>query len=436
MQKRLNLLFIGIDFDFKSKLIAAGRKSNLNLKLLEYSLDDFKNHLKESQADAIFCYGQGSFLHQRKIIHELTKLVPNVPVVMVTPKTDVSHAIQLFRAGAVDLILPPFDPWELSQSLRRLSQKMIDWKRSREWNPIEAASYYFTRPIADHWDDFAENINQYFSLFIEVFEHRRFILPHGIADYLGQKHDLAESEIEHLHKFLENPKALFLGLSRSRSQLAWLVKLAPDYVCYWSGRDLRKSEISKIFGASCMRLIASQKQSYLIHLDKEKLRRLALTDEITGLWNQRKLSEDISQRVSEKSPFALLFIDIDFFKTVNDRFGHIHGSQLLIDMAEILRRELRGTDSIYRYGGDEFIILLPGTKIDAAKLIAVRLSNAIKEHEFSVQSKPYKLSLSVGIADYPHDASTAKDLIDFADKMMYMSKKNGRGKVFHLSEVS
>jgi diguanylate cyclase (GGDEF)-like protein len=165
------------------------------------------------------------------------------------------------------------------------------------------------------------------------------------------------------------------------------------------------------------------------------MRRLALTDEITGLWNQRKLSQDLEEKVAVQGSFSLLFIDIDFFKNVNDQFGHVHGSQLLIDMAAILRRELRGSDLIYRYGGDEFIVLLPDVGLDSAKHTALRLSGAIKAHDFSVQERPYKLSLSVGIATYPEDAQTARALIDFADQMMYMSKKSGRGKVFHVTEV-
>ena len=105
-------------------------------------------------------------------------------------------------------------------------------------------------------------------------------------------------------------------------------------------------------------------------------------------------------------------------------------------MAAVLRQELRTTDLIYRYGGDEFIVLLPKANLEVAKRIALRISEAVKGKEFNIQGGlKYRLSLSIGLAEYPTDATDAKAIIDFADRMMYMSKKSGRGKVFHVTEV-
>ena len=170
------------------------------------------------------------------------------------------------------------------------------------------------------------------------------------------------------------------------------------------------------------------------------MRMLSLTDEVTGLFNQRKLVEDLEYYISryqhDQQGFSLLFVDIDYFKTVNDQFGHVVGSQLLIDMSLVLKAQLRGSDLVYRYGGDEFIVLLPRTSLDITKKIALRISESVKAAEFTIgPDKKYRLSLSVGIAEFPSDATTAKAIIDFADKMMYMSKKSGRGKVFHVNEV-
>src|SRR5690606_25619014 len=124
------------------------------------------------------------------------------------------------------------------------------------------------------------------------------------------------------------------------------------------------------------------------------------------------------------------------FKQVNDNFGHVIGSQMLIEIGEELRKTLRATDKIYRYGGDEFVVIMPQVSSQTVHAVAVRILNSVKGKTFNIgKAKDYKLSLSIGIAEYPTDAKTSRDIIEFADEMMYISKKSGRGKVFHVREV-
>jgi diguanylate cyclase (GGDEF)-like protein len=105
-------------------------------------------------------------------------------------------------------------------------------------------------------------------------------------------------------------------------------------------------------------------------------------------------------------------------------------------MAAVLKTQLRASDLVYRYGGDEFIVLLPKSNVEESKKIAVRISEVVKAAEFVINhEQKYRLSLSIGISEFPSDADSAKSIIEFADKMMYMSKKSGRGKVFHITEV-
>ena len=178
-------------------------------------------------------------------------------------------------------------------------------------------------------------------------------------------------------------------------------------------------------------------------MNKEKehnLQALATTDDVTGLYNQRKLSQDLMAAVEyhEKNHknFSIMFIDVDHFKNVNDSFGHVIGSQLLIDIGEVLTQLLRSSDDIYRYGGDEFVVIMPSVKIDTVHEIATRILKKIKSKKFDIgEGKEYQLSVSIGIAEYPTDATDAKKIIQFADEMMYKSKESGRGKVFHINEV-
>lgn len=167
---------------------------------------------------------------------------------------------------------------------------------------------------------------------------------------------------------------------------------------------------------------------------------LAATDDVTGLYNQRKLSEDLEQVIVEHEKlhdtFSILFIDVDHFKEVNDNHGHLIGSQILTDLGKLLADILRKSDHIYRYGGDEFVIIMPTINVEKVHEVAVRLLNQIKSHRFEIDNNEfYDMSVSIGIAEYPTDAKSAGEIIKFADDMMYLSKNSGRGKVFHLKEV-
>tara|TARA_Y100000590_G_C15496456_1_gene929851 strand:- start:415 stop:975 length:561 start_codon:yes stop_codon:yes gene_type:complete len=178
-------------------------------------------------------------------------------------------------------------------------------------------------------------------------------------------------------------------------------------------------------------------------MNKEKeqnLTVLATTDEITGLYNQRKLSQDLEKAIKhheiEDETFSIMFIDIDHFKQVNDNYGHVVGSKLLQDIGEVLSLILRASDHIYRYGGDEFVVIMPTVDIETVHDIATRVLEKIKNKKFDIgNGEKYNLSVSIGIAEYPTDAKSALEIIKFADEMMYMSKRSGRGKVFHVNEV-
>lgn len=171
----------------------------------------------------------------------------------------------------------------------------------------------------------------------------------------------------------------------------------------------------------------------------DELVNLTHLDEVTGLYNQRKLIEDLDDAISFhdqlKVSFSLMFIDIDFFKKVNDSYGHIIGSEILKDLGYLLKDLVRSTDDVYRFGGDEFIILLREVDIDTVRHIGLRILNSVLKHDFELSNGDrYKMSISIGIAEYPTDAKSSKEVIQLADNMMYESKKTGRGKVIHLGK--
>jgi diguanylate cyclase (GGDEF)-like protein len=166
----------------------------------------------------------------------------------------------------------------------------------------------------------------------------------------------------------------------------------------------------------------------------QKMADLAVTDDLTKLFNFRYLDQtlDIELRRGQRygANVSLIFLDMDYFKQVNDRYGHLMGSRVLIEVAQILIQNLRDVDIIARYGGDEFVVVLPETPLDVTYRIAQRLRVALREHTFlEAEGHPIKLTASYGIASYPTHARNKKDLIRLADQAMYRAKNSGRDQI-------
>lgn len=162
-----------------------------------------------------------------------------------------------------------------------------------------------------------------------------------------------------------------------------------------------------------------------------RVQALAIVDDLTGLYNSRHLSSVLVTEIERSRrfhlPFSLLFIDLDYFKKVNDAHGHMAGSWLLARIAETIRSSIRGIDSAFRYGGDEFVVLLPQTGKESALEVGVRLLNAFRvNHHIFTPGVSLTARASIGLAAYPEDGQTAEDLILAADAAMYQVKNTTR----------
>jgi len=169
--------------------------------------------------------------------------------------------------------------------------------------------------------------------------------------------------------------------------------------------------------------------------DVARIQQLTITDDTTGLYNVRHLYDVLGRELKRcgrlKQPLSLAFLDLDQFKLVNDVHGHLVGSELLASTGRRLQELSRKQDWCFRYGGDEFVILMPETGAEAALTQAVGLLSSLMRTEFRMKNGlALSVRASVGLATSPADGATVHAIIGTADTRMYMVKANGRGKVW------
>ena len=170
-----------------------------------------------------------------------------------------------------------------------------------------------------------------------------------------------------------------------------------------------------------------------LHFARQLFQYISETDELTGLFNKRAFDK-LSHREKAKSqryghPFTVLMADADTLKIVNDQYGHGAGDKLITTIAETIKMNLRETDILARYGGDEFVIFLPETSSEQAKEVADRVCEAVAAIKFMIQHQSMAISVSIGMASYPQDSSTVDDILELADRALYASKQAGRNRV-------
>jgi diguanylate cyclase (GGDEF)-like protein len=163
----------------------------------------------------------------------------------------------------------------------------------------------------------------------------------------------------------------------------------------------------------------------------EKIQELTITDDCTGLYNARHLYNTIESELHRSIrfgyEFSVVFLDLDRFKLVNDNHGHLVGSRLLLEIGTAIKSHLRLIDYAFRYGGDEFVVLLPQTSKQSALVVARRLRDIMRATKFHVADNlDLNVRASMGVASFPDDARNAHDLIRQADEMMYTIKNTTR----------
>lgn len=208
-----------------------------------------------------------------------------------------------------------------------------------------------------------------------------------------------------------------IPIAKGKNRLALIIIRKQDSIVNDLGLDLVKAMGAHMAAA----------------FENASLYRIAITDELTGLYSRRHFHTTIEKKFALYEQFGekltLLMVDADNFKLINDTYGHPAGDQVLRDLAGCIVRSTREQDFDFRYGGEEFSVLLPATDVAAGKVVAERIRELIQRTVFTAGETKVKMTVSIGVASCPANAQTIRKLVVEADKALYEAKRTGKNRV-------
>lgn len=204
---------------------------------------------------------------------------------------------------------------------------------------------------------------------------------------------------------------------------------------------LTKGEIQTVaLNRAIQRVMQRKKLESDVRASFEEMEKLAIKDGLTGLFNQRHLLETLESEYKKakrhSQPLSCIMIDLDYFKSVNDNYGHQFGDFVLAEAAQILKKLVRDTDFVARYGGEEFFIVLPNTDTQGAFILAERIREVFANNLFARNKNSETVTISAGISfTFDQNVASVSDLISNADKALYCAKRRGRNNVCYFDEI-
>ncbi len=229
------------------------------------------------------------------------------------------------------------------------------------------------------------------------------------------------------------PIIMQTALDSTENKVEGLEAGADDYITKPIDFAELKARLRSMLRIKRLQEALEERESELLEVN-ERLRHMSQTDGLTGLDNRRHLNERIDEMFSHAKrlaePFSVVMCDLDKFKSVNDTYGHQAGDEVLKQMADILKEEAREIDRVGRYGGEEFMLLLPGTVLDAAVTFAERVRKRVANHTFTFPGGTLQRTCSFGVSGWPHPRIDQCDsLVRTADEALYVAKETGRNRV-------
>lgn len=375
----------------------------------------------------------------------------HIPVVMITALDQSSDRVRGLDAGADDFLTKPVDDVQLLARVKSLVRlkALTDELRARALTGQQIAVEDANRAmdtisaeggrilIVDTDDRHAERVRSYLasSHHIDILTSPAdAVFQVGAGNYELALVALALTEFDPLRvcsqmRTVEQARALPIILMAEEADRAKVIRGLDLGVNDFILRPIERNELA----ARVRTQIRRQRYAVELRESVNTTLALAVTDELTGLYNrryfERHLGLMLDKAIEQDRDMALMLIDLDYFKGVNDTYGHDTGDAVLKEFALRLRRNIRGVDLACRFGGEEFVVLMPDTDYRQAQGVAERVRTAVAERPFTVGRSDLGITISLGVALNEGDADTPEMVLKRADVALYRAKREGRNRV-------
>ncbi len=396
-----------------------------------------------------------------ELLEQVRRSHPGTDFVLVTAHASVESAIQALRKGAADYLLKPVRPDELGVVVDRLlARRRLFEENARLRDALRTVESCGTLVrCLDPGEVYAVALDLLLSTLgrkrgVALFRRTSIPMSDGVAFRGFSEHEarslrvglVEEKPIETeafaalelcasgpLHDLLRE-----IGAAAGTTLVVPMRGRATESGVLWvfeDGRPFSESEIERA------RLIAAHGELALHNAERyHQAKERAFVDDVTEVYNARYLLQATTHEIQRAERYGremcVLFLDLDRFKLVNDQYGHLVGSQTLRELSQVLLHCIRQVDTLARYGGDEFTILLTDTDVETGRKVAERIRRTVAETLFEGgRDAPIRLTISIGVACYPDDSRDRDQLLDLADKAMYRAKSLGRNCVCVAGEL-